>query len=90
MAAIQIQAMGVSLRADAQDVVLEQALQAGIPAPLTIVMVCPVVGDFFFVGSHGSLSTGRRFRCSGSAQNQGSPLAENPAGKYAVLVLIGG
>lgn len=60
VAAVKVKAMGVDLLMDADDAVLKHPLQATIVAPFAIVVVDGMIADFFFCGSLGSLSMGRR------------------------------
>jgi hypothetical protein len=49
VAAVEVQVMRVDLLTDAQDALLEHALQAAIPTAFAIVMVDAMIADFFFV-----------------------------------------
>ena len=57
---IEVQVMGVDLLSDAQNAGLKDVLQAAIAAPLALVMIDRMIADFFFVGSSGAGSIGRR------------------------------
>lgn len=60
VAAVEVEVMGVNLLSDIGDAVFKDPLQAAIAAPLAIVVVDGLIADFFFCGSSGSGSMGRR------------------------------
>ena len=52
VAVVKVQVMHISLVTDAQDALLEHALQTAIPTLCAIVMVDRMIADFFFSGRY--------------------------------------